>query len=173
MKRHIIHGLLIAALAVLSGCLVCGQNIIIEPFDFTGKTGDPIESFDVDLNTNADYKEHKDDIKSIDGISVVAQIVNNTGTPARARIYISDDPNLSSRVEIMEKATLVFESPEVPGNGSLLVDWEDSFKRIRNPDELKRQILGDGIFTVYGITQSTPFSVTVKGEIVLTLTACK
>ncbi len=164
---------LVALMAVcLGGCLTTGQIVITEHFGDGVTTNTSVNSYDVDLNTNEDYVDNKDKIKSIDAISIVAVVKNNLPGDAQAKFYISDDPSLTDPDDIMDpkQATLVFVSPVVPGNNNIRIDWADGFKYIENEAEIEKQVLGDGIFTVYAIGRGVEFNLNYKAEVSITLT---
>ncbi|MEJ2722547.1 MAG: hypothetical protein P8181_15625, partial [bacterium] len=116
--------------------------------------------------------DNKDKIKSIDAISIIAIVKNNQPVDAKAAFYISDDPGLTDPEDIKDpnQATLVFVSPSVPGNGRIQIDWADGFKYIENQQAIEKQVLGDGIFTVYAIGSGSNFNLDYKAEVSITLT---
>lgn len=169
--------MLAAALALVAGgCLVTGQITIFQKVDEVATTNLLVTPILVDLNEEEDYVEHKDDIKSVDEISVVAIIRNNLATPADVEIYLSDEAGLTL-VEILdpERATLVFVAPTVPGNtgvagsGVLKIGWADGFRYVVNKKAVIEQILGDGKFMLYAVAEDE-FDLRIKAEIAVTLT---
>jgi hypothetical protein len=163
---------LAAALAVLvGGCfLTTGQKTIFKKVN-TGATSNlKVNKIEVHLDTEDDYAEHKDKIKSIDGISVVAVIKNNRDEPTRMKLYISNDTSLVDVGTIESDATPVFLSPTVPASDSLRIGWAEGFQYIKNKDALINEILGDGVFTLYAIADEPTFSLRVKAEIGITFT---
>ncbi|UCG52569.1 MAG: hypothetical protein JSW58_03190 [Candidatus Latescibacterota bacterium] len=173
MKSFLYVSLVALLAASLGGCIVNGQIILTESFGGGVTTDDILNKEVVDLNSNSDYAEHKDDIKSVDAISVVASIKNNLPTDAKAHVYISDDPSFTTVEEVKAGAELVFVSPTIPGDGSLLVDWADGFMYMVDEKPVIDQVLGDGIFTVYVIGNVADFDLDYKAEVTITLTVGK
>lgn len=171
MKTRIM--ILIAAVAalVLGGCLVSGQITIFQTINETTSTNLVVTPILVDLNEEEDYVEHKNDIESVDEISVVAIIRNNLATAADVKMYLSDDPNLTSvaEVEDPDNATLVFVGPTVPASGTLKIGWADGFKYIVDKQAIAEQLVGDGIFVLYAVADGT-FSLRIKAEVAVTMT---
>ena len=164
--------ILAAALALLmSACIMTGQNTFIMGIEVGATTNTTITPILVDLNEEPDYADNKDNIKSVDEISVVAIITNNLPAPATARLYLSNDESLTTVEDIEAEATLVYESPTIPASGMLKIGWKDGFKYVQNQDAIEKEVFGDGIFIIYAIAADTPFSLDVKAEIAVTITA--
>jgi hypothetical protein len=174
--RKLTYISLVALLTVIvGGCLTTGQIKVKDDFGDGVSHDSNIYSYDLDLNTNTDYTDNKDKVKSVDGVAVVGVIKNHLETEIQAEIYISDDPNLESAEEIMDpkQATRVFVSPTVAGNDSLLVNYADGLAAMENTQAIIDQLFGptaDGMFTIYAIGSAATFNFTYKAEVVLTLT---
>ena len=172
MKNTIGIALTAAALVVLiGGCLLMtGQTTFYRRIDIGVTTNTDVNPVPVDLNEEEDYTDHRDEIKSVDAISVVAFIKNNLPVAAKMEIYISDDAGLATVDEVKSDAKLVFVSPTVPASETLKIGWADGFKYVVDKQPVIDQILGDGVFVVYAIADETPFSLDVKAEIGVTFT---
>jgi hypothetical protein len=157
---------------VIGGCLVTGQQTLTQGVDVTAVTKTEVTRIPIDLNEEADYKDNKDKIKSVDELSVVAILTNNRAAPAKARLYLSNDETLTTVDQVETVATLVFESPEVPASDKLKIHWADGFKYVQNRKTIEKEILGDGIFQLYAIAlgDGADLNVDVKAEIVITIT---
>jgi len=173
MRTFIVLSIVVLLAAGSSGCLVSGQIVIKEPIDIGGTTNSQISKYNVDLSTNQDWLDNKEDIVSIDAIELVAFIRNNLATDAVGEVWWSNDPTLDTVDDIRAKGTKFFTSPVLPGKKKTLVDWPDAFNYVENEDALIAEILGDGIFTVYGIGKGVPFDLDIDGEVVLTVTVKK
>ena len=175
MKRTLGITLVAALTVALGGCLMTGQITITHEINDGVTTDTNFNLKHVDLNDNEDYAEHKDKIKSVDGIAIVAIVENNTSVDARAAFFISDDPSLDDIDDLRDpdKATLVFISPVIPGDTKVKIDWAEGFEYIIDEQAVIDQILGDGVFTVYGVAQDTPFDLHIKAEISITVTVGK
>jgi hypothetical protein len=171
MKYTIATLTALALTLVIGGCLLSGQTTFTQPVDVVGATNTTITRIPIDLNDEQEWVDHKDDIKTVDELSVVAIITNNLAVPAKARLYLSNDDGLTTVEEVETEATLVFESPVVPASDELKIHWPDGFKCVQNRSAIEKEIFGDGIFWLYVIAADTPFNVDVKGEIVITITA--
>jgi hypothetical protein len=172
MMRILLFALILALSVASIGCLVSGQVTVVESIEIGATTDQSISKFNLDLNDNQDYGDHKDQILSVDEISLVAILTNRVDEEAIGTVYISDNPNLNTITDITDetKATRIFTSPPVEGNGEVIVNWSDGFAHMSNTDVLIDQILGDGMFTVYGIAENTPFDLFIEAEVVITVT---
>ena len=170
--KYTIAVLTAAALTlVIGGCLLSGQTTFTQPVDIVGATNTTVTKIPIDLSDEPDWVDHKDDIKSVDELSVVAIITNHLAAPATAKLYLSNDDGLTTVEEVETEATLVFESPVVPADGKLKIGWADGFKYVQNREAIEKETFGDGMFWLYTIAADTPFHVDVKGEVVITITA--
>jgi hypothetical protein len=172
MKKYILMGLIAIIAAGITGCLLTSQITIVEDIDVGETTSDSVGMYWLDLNVNEDYLEHKDKIKSVDAISLVAWIYNDTSTTVFAEIWVDTDTtyDYSNPDTIKAHATRVFASPEIPGYDSLLIDWNDSFQYMERVDYLGNLIMDVGTFAIYGLASDVPFKIRIIGQIVVTLT---
>ena len=173
MRNFITLGFILLLAAGSSGCLVSGQVVVVEPIDIGATTDQQISKYTVDLSTNEDWLDNKDDIVSIDAVELVAKITNNLQTDAIGEVWWSNNANLGDAADIRANATKFFTSPNLPGDQMTLVDWPDAFNYVENEDLVIAEILGDGIFTLYAIGKGEPFDLDVLGEVVLTITVQK
>jgi len=172
--RTIAYMSLITLFAVfVGGCLTTGQITVKDTFGDGVTHNANIYTYDLDLNTNEDYTDNKDKVKSVDAVSVVGVVNNNLATDIQAEIYISDDGNLATVDEIKKSATLVFVSPKVPGNDKLVINYADGLSHMEDSQAVIDQLFGptaDGMFTIYAIGNTDDFNFTYKAEVVVTLT---
>lgn len=173
MKKTIILSLAAVLALALGGCLVTGQITLFQSIDAVTTTNLQVNPVRVNLNEEEDYVEHKDKIKSVDEISVVAVIKNNRAAAADVEMYLSDDLLTSvADVKDPDKATLVFVAPTVPASGTLKIGWADGFRYMVNEKAVIDQVLGDGIFMLYAVAEDE-FDLRVKAEVAVTITVGK
>jgi hypothetical protein len=171
MKFAIVIAMAAVLALVIGGCLVTTQTTFTQRVDVVAATNTAVTPVVIDLNEESDYVDNKDNIKSIDELSVVAIITNKLDAPARVRLYLSNDETLTTVDEVKSQATLVFESPEVPASSKLKIGWADGFKYVQNRKAIEKEVFGDGKFVIYVVAKDTPFNLDVKAEIVVTITA--
>lgn len=169
--------LLLFALISLAGLglLSCGITTInltlTYDVDEIASTDDAVDVYELDLTTNSDYEEHKDNIKSVDQVSIVAWLYNNLPEDASAEIWVATDDSYTTAEEVRDHATRVLVLPEpIPGNDSVLISWENGLTYMENTDYLTDLIMNEGAFAIYGIAAETPFDVRVVSEVVISLT---
>ncbi len=174
MKKTIGISMSAALLVLIGGCLlVSGQQTFYRRIDIGVTTNTTVNAISVDLNEEEDYVDHRDEIKSVDAISVVASVKNNLPAAAKMEIYISDDDALATVDDVKSDAKLVFVSPTVAASDTLTIGWADGFKYMVDKQPVIDQILGDGVFVVYAVADEVPFSLDVKAEIGITFTVGK
>jgi hypothetical protein len=175
MKKYLLIIGFVATIALaISGCLlITGQTTFIESVDAGYSTNLHVAKVWVNLYENSDYADHIKNIKSIDAVSFVAKIYNQGTLANKAELYISSDSNLTTVSQIRSNATKVLTSPLIPGQDSVLIKWNDSFKYMSNQSVLENYVLKVGMFEVYGIADTTPFQDSIQAEIVVTATVGK
>src|SRR5262245_34161221 len=74
-----------------AGCiLVSGQFLVDFSLDnFTVTNLSTFVKEDVDLNTNGDYNDHKDDLKAIADIAVLGKVTNNGSSDIGVEVYMT------------------------------------------------------------------------------------
>jgi hypothetical protein len=169
MKRNL---LLVATLLIpasIVGCIGTGTFVLV--FDIDGFTSSNVlfDSRKVDLNTEGDYEDHKDNIKSIDAITLTGFVVNNGQADAFAEAWISDD-SLTTIDQVRSLGTKIFEAPVVAAGDSIFLDWSDGMAHIQNLSAIESQMEGDGIFYIYGIANGA-FSLEYDLSLIITFTA--
>ena len=173
MKKYLLLGLIILTAVGISGCLLTGQITIVKAVDTGLTTNSQIYSYWLDLNTNSDYADNKDKLKSVDAVSFVAKIKNNAALANAAELYIYHDDDLTTVAEIRDEAIPVLITPSIAAGDSLLIHWNESFQYMQNLDSLIHYVKDVGAFAVYGIADTTPFSDSIQAEIVVTFTVGK
>ena len=119
---------------------------------------DDAKKAEVDLQENEDWQEHHDDIKGINRILFAFWVKNLADDDAAAQFYISKDCTFSTAPAIRQGATLVVDGVSVPANDSLYVSAPDSYRYLRNVDQLKDHLI-DGQFCLYCIAENGPFEI--------------
>jgi len=168
MKKLLTLGTALLLPAFMAGCIATGTFVFV--FDIEGNQSSPVSILAqmVDLTENDEYNDHKDKIKSIDAVAVVGEITNNLPAETVGQIWISDELYVTPD-EVRQNATLVFETPSIPGNSTIFIDWSDGLSRIQHFDELKAQV-ESGNFIVYGISTGA-FDLFFDLNLIVTFTA--
>lgn len=178
MKRTISISikLLLAALAVFlcmgANCITTGNLMIIEYIDdFAAQTESSLDREQVDLSTNDDWNEHKDDIAAIDDIGFACRIENLGAQPAGGQLFLfkpkNENDSLASYSDVQSKGTLVLDGIVVEPGATREIKWQESYDYLQNFEKAK-QIIFTEKFQVYFVADKTPFSIQVR-DIVLFL----
>ena len=163
-------------LVVFTGCLISGQITIVEDVNVEVTTNKALGKQYVDLNRNADYEEHKDDIASVDALAIAAIIENNTSTTTSGEIWFTPDSTCYDTVADLKAdptALRVMSTPDIAGSATLTITWNDAFALMENEDAVIAEVLGDGKMTFYGIATTTPFALDIQAQVAVTVTISK
>lgn len=156
-----------------AGCiLVSGQFLLdFSLDDFAGSTESTVTKADIDLTTESDYQDHKDDLKSIADIAILGKITNNGATPIGAEVWITPGPTpaYTTADDVRANATKLWGSLTVqPGPANAVtVDWNESAKLFSTAGKtmLLDEAKGDGQFTLYAIGNDTTYNITVENGV--------
>ena len=156
--------LAVAAIALsLPGCSLVSGTIRIE-YDYTGNpqqsTQGNVAELAVDLNTNQDFKDNKDKIKSVDEVGFVFRARNLLGNTAHGVIYISKGQiRPLTAAAIQASATRVVQGVMLQ-SGYTNIDYNASLGL-----EVHQTVLHDfvkgGTFYLYGIADDSDFDITI------------
>jgi hypothetical protein len=167
--RWIVPALAIALAA--PGCvLTSGQFLIdFELNDFTATTETAVTRQDVDLTTEEDYNDHKEDLQSLADVAVLGTLINNGGTAIHAELYMtpSSTPSYTNAADVKANAALLWGPFEVAAGASKTVDWDESADLFSPAGKalLIQEIKGDGQFTVYMIAAEETYSFEVQNGV--------
>ena len=166
--RWIVPALAIALAA--PGCvLVSGQFLIdFELVDFTATTEATVTRQDVDLNTEEDYNDHKDELEGLSDVAVLGTVINNGDAPINVEVWMTAGPTAyTTPGEVTANATRLWGPFTVLANQSTTTDWDESaalFKKL-GKDLLIQEIKGDGQFTIYAIAVEETYSFEVQNGV--------
>ena len=161
----------------MAGCggLFTGQFTISYHIDGIGQQGNVVDMYALDFNDDSDYNEHKDNIESIDEVSLVAWLYNYGSAGVNTRVYVDTVYTHETVEEVIENAALIFAPEvEVPANDSILIDWENGRKyMVENSSDFLEYLIRDaGAMAVYAVGSGMPpYYMRVDAEVVITFTA--
>jgi hypothetical protein len=166
--RWIVPALAIALAA--PGCvLVSGQFLIdFELDDFTATTETAVTREDVDLTTEEDYNDHKEELEGLSDVAVLGTLVNTGNAPINVEVWMTAAPSAyTTSTEVTANATKLWGPFQVAANSSKTVDWDTSaslFTKV-GKELLIQEIKGDGQFTVYAIAAEATYSFEVNNGV--------
>ena len=123
---------LIALLAV--GCLVSGTFIIVEDFNFTAQSG--FYFYPVDITTEQEWEDHKDDINQIDVVGVEFWITSTESGPVTFDAYI-DDFSGGTPGAVPGTASKIIDAFTVNPGADQHITYAQSLTFIKNTTRLK------------------------------------
>ena len=165
--RWIVPALAIALAA--PGCVLTSGQFLID-FDldnFTATTNTAVSREEVDLNTEEDYNDHKEDLKSLADVAVLGTIVNGDA-PINAEVWMTAGPtSYTTADEVRNNATRLWGPFQVAANATETVDWDESAALFSATGKalLINEIKGDGVFTVYMIAAEDTYSFEVQNGV--------
>ena len=170
--------LLVPALVLVlaaAGCILVSGQFLVD-FDlpnFQATTSINIVAQQIDLNTNEDDADHKDDLKAIVDIAVLGRVTNNDAGAVGVEVWMTPGTtNYTTATEISNNATKLWGPFVVLGGATKTVDWNDSAALFTAPGKtmLLNEVKGDGQFTLYAIGNTTTYDITVEnGVLAITL----
>lgn len=168
MKLLALAGLMAVA-ALVTGCLVSGTFILVEDFSFTARTG--YYHYSVDLTTEPDWQDHKDDIDAIDAVGFEFSIESSEAGSTTFNAWVTAaGTNFTSVAEIEAGATQVITDFTI-NPGTTTMTYAQSLGHISNLTTLKA-LVKTGKFEYYG-TSTNPDYVfdVIDGKVIVTLSA--
>ncbi|HOP06114.1 MAG TPA: hypothetical protein PLF13_02360 [candidate division Zixibacteria bacterium] len=163
-------GLIVSALLVAGCLIVSGTFVIVKDFDMTAEAG--FYFYQVDLTTEPDWDDHKDDIDFIDAVGVEFTIVSTETSDVAFSVYVDDYSGAGANpTSILPTADVIIDSLTV-SPGTTRITYGESLTFLRNIPRLK-SLVRSGKFDYYaGSTgnDGETFVIT-EGKVVVTLSA--
>jgi hypothetical protein len=178
MKNKILWFTLLSALLATILAIGCASLItgtfVIDIWIGHSEINSDHEDFDyytVDMTSNEDWNNHKDDIKRIENVGFQLWITNDGLSTVSGEMYATADTTIyADTTEVKDNATLIFSGLNL-APGKTYVDWATSLGYIKNLSTIRSLVQG-GKFTVYGMTTTLPYNVTIdSARVIVTLTA--
>ncbi len=166
----------LVAAVLVAGCLTTATYVVTaklapnpSPVRISnlGYSGAEME---VDLNSDQDFRDNKDNIKNIESIGFYLQVKNNRPVAVSFQLFLEEDTakNWPTGTVAADSATeLVFTGLALPGSSSVTVDWNASMAYITGLDAIKK-ILERGQFSLYPVAiPRDDFDFTVDSLVVI------
>ena len=154
--RLILPSLLLAGLTA-SGCwLTSGQFTVSSDLDTPLHIAGPgnLLNQQIDLNSEQDYRDHKEDLKDLVDCALLGTFTNNSVTPITIEVWMT--PGLTGHLteaELNLDATKVklWGPLTLAGNESKKIGWDESAALFNSAGKqvLFNEAKGDGSFTLY------------------------
>ena len=159
-----------AALAALTtGCiLISGQFLVqVELGDVSVNSALPVAGMYVDLPSDGTYRDHKDDIKSLEDLVLVGSVHNPGSVGLSVIVYLIDgNPGPLSSNTITQQGTRVWGPLAVGAGATEVIDWNRSSALFGSgKDVLLDHVKGDGQFSLYAVSDGSPFQFDLKDAV--------
>ncbi len=166
-------GLGIFALLMMLGnnCITSGNIVVVIDNlpDLVGQTNTTFDSSPVDLENNSDWKDHRDQLNSVDDIGFACKITNHESSVATGQIWISEKL-YSSPADVRTSAVKILDGIAIPAGGIRSIEWKESADFLSNFSEAKTIVYSASskkeMFYLYFMVAETPFHIDVKDIIV-------
>lgn len=169
-SKHIYRLLGLALIAlVATGCLVSGTFIIVEDFTFTAQTG--FYFYPVDITTEQEWEDHKDDINQIDVVGVEFWITSTESGPVTFDAFV-DNFSGGTPSSVPGTATKIIDAFTVNPGANQHITYTQSLTFIKGLDRLKA-LAKTGKFDYYGTStgnEGTTFKID-SGKVIVTFSA--
>ena len=166
--RWIVPALAIALAA--PGCVLTSGQFLID-FDldsFSTTTESAVTREKVDLNTEEDYNDHKDELEGLADVAVLGTLINNGGAAINAEVWMTaDETSYTTTAEVEANGTKLWGPFNVAAGATKTVDWDESAALFTTAGKalLINEIKGDGVFTVYMIAAEDTYSFEVQNGV--------
>jgi hypothetical protein len=161
-------GLAILALLMTLGnnCITSGNIVaVIDDLpDLVGQTNTNFNPRSVDLTENGDWKEHRDQLNSVDDIGFACKITNHESSVATGQIWISDK-SYTTPDAVRAGAVKILDGIAIVAGGTRSIEWKESADFLSNFNEAKTIVYTEK-FYVYFMVAETPFHIDVKDIII-------
>jgi hypothetical protein len=173
--RRTLPLLALAALASAGCMLTSGQ------FAATYQLPDPLQvtsaltltGTDVNLNDVSEYRDHKDQLKRVEDLSLVGNFTNNNSSAAQIEVWIVPDASKTNltQQQLQANGTRLWGPLAVAANSSEKVDWDRSSALFVGRQALIDEVKGDGRFRLYIVTTGQVNVTVTKGSLIVVVGA--
>src|SRR5262245_3435968 len=168
---------LLALVGMTAGCvLTSGQFLVnFELGDVRVPGPTTLVSQVVDLNTISEYRDHKENLKTLADLALLGTITNNTSNAVDVEVWMTRDPSsylLES--DLKANGVRIWGPFHLAGNETKQVNWDTSAGLFDAAGKaaLVGEIKGDGVFTLYAIGTSGLYDFSIHdGQFVAVLDA--
>lgn len=172
--RLLLSSLILTALTVTGCFIVSGQFAVSITLDspLTVASGSNIDGLYVDLTTNSDYQDHKENIKDLSDFALLGKVQNTSGTELKLDVYLFDGPDTPRSLATILTGEKVWGTLTVPASGSVTLDWDKSASLFgAGKAAMLAAIKGGGQFTLYAVASTAPFTFTYTDGIFVAVLA--
>ena len=159
-------GVLALFLTLGNNCITSGNIVVVidDLPDLVGQTNTTFDSSPVDLENNSDWKDHRDQLNSVDDIGFACKITNHESSVATGQIWISEK-SYTTPDAVKASAVKILDGIAIPADSSRSIEWKESGDFLSNFNEAKTIVYTEK-FYLYFMVKETPFHIDVKDIIV-------
>jgi len=152
------------------GCvLVSGQFLIDFDLDtFDASTDTAVTRADVDLTTEDDYNDHKEDLKGLADVAVLGKITNSGSADIGVEVWMTGGPTTyTTPTEVTTNGTKLWGPFNLGAGVTKQVAWDESAGLFSEVGKalLINEIKGDGQFTIYAIGNAGTYQFNVDNGV--------
>ena len=153
-----------------AGCvLVSGQFLIdfkLQNFDVSTST--VVTREDVDLTTEGDYNDHKNDLKGLADVAVLGKITNTGTSDIGVEVWMTPtSTTYTTPTQVTTNGTKLWGPFNISAGATKQVGWNESAALFSSTGKavLISEIKGDGQFTIYAIANATTYQFKVENGV--------
>jgi hypothetical protein len=157
-------GILALLMTLGNNCITSGNiMVVLDLPDLVGQTNTSFNPQTVDLTENGDWKEHKDQLNSVDDIGFACKITNYESSVATGQIWISEK-SYSTPDAVRAGAVKILDGIAIPAGGTRSIEWKESADFLSNFNEAKTIVYTEK-FYLYFMVAETPFHIDAKDNV--------
>ncbi|MGH9391842.1 MAG: hypothetical protein ACRD1Z_19750 [Vicinamibacteria bacterium] len=141
-----------------AGCILTSGQVQIS-FDLTNFTANSTTGIDgttIDLNSESEYADNKDKLKSLSDLAVLGKFTNNSSSAVNVEVWMTTTPSnhLTEAALMADPTALKIWGPfQVAGSATKIIDWNTSAQlfTVAGKAALLTEAKGDGNFSIYAV----------------------
>lgn len=155
-----IPSILLAAVTAAGCFLITGQFQIVFEFDDPVTITSPtvLEGMAIDLNSESDYADHRDEIKDVADLALLGKFTNLTATATTVEVWMVASPGgslLTTDAAVRAAGTKIWGPFSLGASATRQIDWTASSALFVGRAALISEIKGDGRFDLYALGSGT------------------
>jgi hypothetical protein len=168
--RMILPGLALALLTGAGCVLISGQFLVeLDVGDVSVNSASNVTGYFVDLATNGTYKDHKNDVKSLEDIALLGSVHNTGSSSLTLAVYLRDgNPGALPAGTVTSTGIRVWGPLTIAAGATEKLDWDRSSALFGSgKSALFTRVKSGDPFTLYAVGSTAPFTFDIKDGVLL------
>lgn len=176
--RYIMRGSalvgMLASAVILAGCLLSATFVLQVFFKDTDFDENGVRYHKlVDITSEQDWKDHQDNIHTIDLIGFQIWITNDSTYSNSFNMFVDDGsaPTETTKSGVETNTTRIINALALPANQTKYLTYSTSLKILENEDKLK-ELVKSGVFHFYVLSKNPVIDIEIDSvRVIATITA--